>query len=90
MAKIIKTNGEQVEISPKNGEYFELEEMKAIVNGWVEVVWLPHDKIMVVNEEGKLMGLPINTEATKIYYDNFGFNDVVVGDVLLCDTNQVR
>lgn len=90
MAKIIKANGEQVEVAPKNGKDFKLEELKAIVNGWVEVVWLPNDEIMVINEEGKLLGLPMNLTATGIYYDAFGYPDSIVGDVLLCKSNQVE
>lgn len=90
MAKIIKSNGEQIEVSPKNGNDFKLEELKAIVNGWVEVVWLPNDEIMVINEEGKLLGLPLNRTATNIYYDAFGYSDTIVGDVLLCKSNQVE
>lgn len=91
MAKIIKANGEQIEVTPKNGKDFKLEELKAIVNGWIEIVWLPNNEdIMVINEEGKLMDLPFNSTATKIYYDAFGYDDVIVGDVLLCDSNQVK
>lgn len=90
MAKIIKTNGEQIEVSPKNGKDFKLYELKKIVHGWVEIVWLPSDQILVVNEEGKLLNLPINDVATRIYHDAFGYNDVIVGDVLLCDSNQVE
>ena len=90
MAEIIKTNGEHVEVSPRNGNDFKLEELQAIVDGYIEVVWLPDDKIMVVNEEGKLMNLPLNDEATEIYRKEFGYNDMIVGDVLICDANQVE
>jgi len=90
MAKIIKTNGEQIEVTPKNGKDFKLEELQEIVGGYIEVVWFPNDKIMVINEEGKLLNLPINETATKIYFDAFSYNDVIVGDVLICGTNQVE
>lgn len=90
MARIIRTNGEQVEVQPLNGTDFSLEELKAIVNGWVEIVWLPNDEIMVINEEGKLLELPMNAIATDIYHNCFGFSDIIVGDVLLCNSNQVK
>lgn len=90
MAEIIKANGEHKVVEPNNGKDFKLKELIEIVNGWVEIVWLPNDKIMIVNEDGKLLDLPINQEATKIYQDTFGFNDVIVGDVLLCNSNQVE
>lgn len=38
MAKIYKTNGEVIEVSPKNGKTFELEELQAIVEHKVDGV----------------------------------------------------
>lgn len=91
MAKIIKTNGEEIEISPANGEDFKLEELKEIVGGWVEIVWLPNNEdILVINEEGKLMNLPLNNKATEIYFNAFQYDDVIVGDALLCKSSQVK
>lgn len=90
MAKIIKANGEIVEVSPNNGVDFKLEELQTIVNGYIEIVWMPNDEIMVVNEEGKLMDLPLNEIATTIYRNAFGYCDSIVGDVLICNNNQVE
>ena len=90
MAKIIKANGEKIEVSPNNGNDFKLEELQSIVDGYIEIVWMPNNEIMVVNEDGKLRDLPVNQEATKIYQEIFGFNDMIVGDVLLCNANQVE
>lgn len=90
MAQIIKTNGETIDVKPKNGKDFKLRELQAIVDGYIEIVWLPNDKIMVVNEDGKLRGLETNVEATRIYYNVFGYTDIIVGDVLICDANQVE
>ena len=84
MAKIIKTNGEVLEVEPKNGTDFSLEEMQAIVGGYIEIVSLGDD-LMVVNEEGKLIGLPINDVATAMIT-----NDIIVGDVLICKNNQIK
>ena len=90
MAKIIKINGTQIEVEPKNGKDFKLDELKAIVRGWIEIVFLPNDRLMVVNEEGKPLGLPVNEQATRIYTDAFGYHDEIVGDVLICDRNQIE
>lgn len=90
MAQIIKTNGETIDVKPKNGKDFKLRELQKIVDGYIEIVWLPNDKIMVVNEDGKLRGLETNVEATRIYYNVFGYTDIIVGDVLICDANQVE
>ena len=84
MAEIIKTTRERIEVTPKNGKYFTLEEMQAVVGGYIEIVYLK-DKLMIVNEEGRLNRLPLNYLATKMYGKDF-----IVGDVLVCDINQVR
>ncbi len=37
-----------------------LDKLQELVGGWIETVFLPHNIFMIVNEEGKLNGLPIN------------------------------
>jgi len=96
MAQIIKTNGEVIEVAPKNGHDFSLEEMQAIVdhngNHYIEVIYLPNDKLMIINEEGKCnhVNAPINHKATDIFVEAFGAVDFVCGNVLVCDSNQVE
>lgn len=90
MAKIYKTNGEIIDIEPKNGKDFQLKELKDIVGGYIETVTLPNDEFMVVNEEGKIMGLPVNINATEIYHRKIGRWDYIVGDCLICKTSQIR
>lgn len=88
-AKIFKTNGEIIEVEPKNGTYFKLPELQKIVGGYIEIVNLTKDRIMVVNEEGKIYGLDINSAATELLVQNGG-RDIVVGNVLVCDSNMVK
>jgi hypothetical protein len=40
---------------------------------------------MIINEEGKLMGLPINSTATKIFHDNYPHlqHDWICGDAII-------
>lgn len=85
MATIIKANGTVSEITPKNGTDFSLKELRDVVKGYIEIVNLPDGRIMVVNEEGKLYGLPINQQATNLY----GY-EIIVGDVLVCKRNEVK
>ncbi len=40
MAKIIKTDGTIVEVTPQNGTDFQLEELQKIVGGYIEVLRL--------------------------------------------------
>ena len=96
MAQIIKTTGEVIEVAPKNGHDFSLEEMQEIVNHngnhYIEVIYLPNDKLMIINEEGKCnhVNAPFNQKATDIFVKAFGPYDFVCGNVLICDTNQVE
>lgn len=88
MAQHILTTGEVQEIKPQNGAFFKLHELNEFVGGYIELVYLSDNRLMVVNEEGKLMGLPVNIKATREVVMS-GINDVIVGDVLICDDSQI-
>lgn len=90
MAKILKVDGSVIDVEPKNGTDFELQELHDIVDGYIEIVRLNNEQIMVVNEEGKLYGLDFNANATNIMRNNIATNDYVVGDALICDNSQVK
>lgn len=89
MATIYKAHGEVINSEPKNGNDYQLEELNAIVSGYIEIVSLHDGRIMVINEEGKIHGLAINWKATEIFQSVYGASDIIVGDVLVCDENQV-
>ena len=63
-----------------------LEDLQALVGGYIEVIPTrlprPHRPMMVINEEGKLLGLPRNEIATIIGITS-GIEDEVVGDAVL-------
>ena len=84
MAKIIFTNGAEFEVAPQNGTDFSLHELQGVVGGYIEVVHLSGDDIMIVNEEGRLAGLSHNVKASVIA------RDYIVGNVLLCSRDMVR
>lgn len=88
-AKIYKADGTITETAPSNGTDFQLEELQKIVGGYIEIVGLFDNEIMVINEEGKLSDLPINENATELYNEVDGFYDYIVGDVLVCDSSMV-
>ena len=67
-----------------------LESAQKFVGGYVEGIPFPNGDYLIVNEEGKLMGLPLNPEATALWRatfdnDNFitGRKDFVVGPAIL-------
>ena len=87
---IYKANGEVIETSPKNGTYYTLEELKEIVGGYIEIVRLNKNEIMVVNEDGKLNNLPYNKKATGLLRLRTNTDDFIVGDALVCDKDRIR
>ena len=67
-----------------------LKEAQDFVGGMVECITWPNGDLLIINEEGKLIGLPLNPEATllwKMTFDNdnyvTGRNDFVVGPAIL-------
>ena len=80
---VLKANGDSMVIT------FETDlgaQINRIVGGYFEsiVQRTEHGDIdMWVNEEGKMLGLPINTQATELFHKYFSNADVIVGDVLL-------
>lgn len=72
MKVVIKKVGQKPEVKEIKGE---LHEMQEIVGGHLEVIGLFDGIFCVLNEEGKLIGLPANFALTY---------DVIVGDVFFC------
>jgi len=84
MAMFIKSNGETKNVSPKNGNDYQLDELQNYVGGLIEIIHLGDNYIMVVNEEGLLNNLPLNINASVLS----GMN--IVGNVILCNENEVK
>ena len=90
-AQIIYADGRVTTFKPKNGTDFSLEELQNVVGGYIEILDLHNGQIMVVNEEGKLKGLPVNTIATEAYCMRFqSYFGLIVGDVVLCNKEMVK
>ncbi len=87
--RVLYVDGSEEFIEPKNGTDFSLEELKTIVDGYIQIVWLKDERIMVVNEEGKIHRLPLNVRATCIV-NGEGIADTIVGNVLVCHTSMVK
>jgi len=61
-----------------------LRDLQGIVGGWIEFVGMRSEHFeMVVHEEGKLVGRPLNPIGTALYERAHGVRDVVVGPVVL-------
>ena len=87
MATLIKSNGEEMNVLPKNKRDFSLEELQKFIGGFIEIARTKNGKPMIINEEGKINDLPINQKATAIYpYNEYDF---IIGDVLICQEDEI-
>jgi hypothetical protein len=82
MARLITANGfikNDVDIST-------LERMQKLVGGYIEFVYPKDDRdtILICNEEGLLMGLPINERIEQKY------NITLVGDVIEATRDELN
>ena len=66
-----------------------LKEAQDFVGGMVECITFPNGDLLIINEEGKLMQLPLNPEATLLWRMTFtkdkyayGYDDFVVGPAI--------
>jgi len=77
MATLYKSGGEVTDVTPENGKAFSLDELQKFVGGYIEFVGTPMgDKSFIVNEEGLLMGLPVNEMVSSLA------GRMIVGDAL--------
>ena len=64
-----------------------LEQLQKLVGGYIQVIELhSQKKQMIINEEGKLMDLPRNDTATKIFHEEYPHlteYDYICGDALI-------
>jgi len=82
---LLKTDGSSESIAPatpKRG--YSLSELQGHVGGYIEVVRLPKGKIMLVNEEGLFMGLPMNARASEIA------GQVIVGNAVVIPSKDLK
>ena len=85
MANIVKIKAVLIQVDGTSKEVTltgnTLRELQKLVGGYIEVVsgiiLDRPDIVMVINEEGKLMGLPTNIIASILY------GDTIVGDAIL-------
>ena len=72
-------------------------EVSKFVGGMVECITFPNGDLLLINEEGKLIGLPLNPEATALWRatfdnDNYitGRKDFVVGPAILIKKQALK
>ena len=90
MTKDIKLNECEFKIIKDKKDEPKYKEVSKFVGGMVECITFPNGDLLLINEEGKLIGLPLNSEATMMWRatfdnDNYitGHKDFVVGNAML-------
>ena len=86
----INTKASEFKIIEDSKNEPSLKEAQKFVGGYVEGITFPNGDYLVINENGKLIGLPLNPEATALWRatfdnDNYvtGRKDFVVGPAML-------
>ncbi|MFA5398339.1 MAG: DUF3846 domain-containing protein [Methanogenium sp.] len=81
MAKIIRCDK-----TTENIDNLDLETLQIIVEGYIEELIVPNEKgtVMIVNEDGIMLNLPLNTVATAI------MGQPIVGNVILCSRKELH
>ena len=83
MATLIKSDGTQQVVDNTS-----LKALQELVGGSIQIVQTNDGRRLICNEEGKILGLPKNQEATKLYA--FGTYDHICGDAVVCDVNEIN
>jgi hypothetical protein len=85
--QLIKSDGSISEVKFK-GKKPSLEEMQQAVGGYIEMIPTKDKRMMVINEEGKMKHLPLNSVATSMVTLFQG--DFIVGDVLIGEPSLLK
>ena len=88
-AKIIYTDKEAEDYTPKNGKTFELDELQGIVDGNFEIVRLRDGRMIIVDEDGKSKDKAVNIPATNILRRDHYTTDYIVGTAIVCDADMI-
>ena len=93
----LNTTAPEFKIIDDNKDEPDLKTAQDFVGGMVEGISFPNGDYLIVNEEGKLMGLPLNPEATALWRMTFtkqnyviGYDDWVSGPAILIKQKALK
>ena len=93
----VNTDADEFKIVSDSKDEPTLESAQEFVGGYVEGITFPNGDYLIINEEGKLKGLPLNPEATALWRatfdnDNYitGRKDFVVGPAILIKAKALK
>ena len=73
------TTEPEFKVITKTEDEPDLKKAQDFVGGMVECITFPNGDLLIINEEGKLMGLPLNPEATLLWRMTFDNDNYVTG-----------
>ena len=95
--KEINTKASEFKIIEDQKNEPNYEEVSKFVGGMVECVQFPNGDYLIINEEGKIMQLPLNPEATLLWRMTFtkdkyvtGYDDFVVGPAIYIKKHALK
>ena len=93
----INTDAAEFKIIEDSKDEPSLKEAQEFVGGYVQGITFPNGDYLIINEEGKLKGLPYNPEASALWKatfdnDNYitGRKDFVVGPAILIKKKALK
>jgi len=93
----VNTTAEQFKLITDKKDEPDYKAVSKFVGGMVECVQFPNGDLLLLNEEGKLMGLPLNPEATTLWRTTFtkdkylfGYDDWVSGPAILIKKDALK
>lgn len=91
MAYHIAADGDIKGITPENGTDFSLGEAQRVVEGYIEVLPLTDDQIMILNDEGKFCKdyNAVATVIAELHHAIFD-GDYICGDVIICPAEMLK
>jgi hypothetical protein len=89
VARVIYPDGAQRTVTPAHGVSFTLEELRKLVGGSIELVALSTGDMMLINEEGKLLGLPYNPLATMLAAPSLFPGDYIAGPAVIISSREL-
>ena len=93
----LNTKASEFKIIEDSKDEPDLDAAQKFVGGMVEGITFPNGDYLIINEEGKLMNLPLNPEATALWRATFtkdkyafGYDDFVVGPAILIKAKALK
>ncbi len=92
MAKLYKCDGTVKDVEPKNKkDGFGLQELYNLIGcRLVELVYLPNDEIIIVDEEGLVNDSELNVKITQIARQKSGYQYTLFGNAILCKSEEFK